>query len=126
MTAEFLRMPGTNCIHYAKGRCLLTEHQNPGLDQEIRCRELRRLGKEFDDFLVHAEHFDIGEDVATRILQERMQKSLQRQTHCQAYHPGDTDSLLGCAHALGDLCAQSLPRCPGRCPAFSAKPENDI
>ncbi len=125
MTAKIIRIPGSNCVNYIRGRCLYAENQNPGLNQDIRCQELRRMGKEFDDFLSQAEHFDISEDTATSILQERMQKSLQRQTHCQNYQPGDTDTLLGCVYAIDDLCAHFLPRCQGRCPNFSATPENN-
>lgn len=118
MPAVVTRLSGLGCRHFLAGRCLYEEHRNPGLDQELRCRVLTRLGRAFDDFLIRAEAMGLSEEQAGRVWQDRFPETLARQGSCRDYIPGDTTAFPDCGNAAGELCLLALPACPGRCRRF--------
>jgi hypothetical protein len=124
MKGRIIRFPGAGCAYYDNGRCLYEETLNPGLDEGLRCATLNRLEEAYDDFLRQAEVFDLSEDKALRIWEERFSRLVRQQSDCQDYLPGDNDNFLGCVFALGDLCLKAFPRCLGQCPRFSPRPDN--
>ena len=116
------RMPGAGCEYYRRGRCLYEENLNPGYNAAHLCRELGRLGREFEGFIERAEAFSLEEQKAYEIWRRKLSQSLAQDCHCQDYLGGDNENFLGCAYAYGDICLKALPICPGRCPRFSLEP----
>lgn len=115
MSGTVTPMPGAGCRHYRSGHCLYAEHQNPGLDQGLRCRIVVRLSRAFDDFLLRADNLSVSEEQAARLWEARFPAALAREGNCQDYLPGGTQSFPDCRHAVGELCLMAFPICPGRC-----------
>lgn len=119
MSGTLSRLPGTGCRHYRLGRCLLAEHQNPGLRDGNACQVLLRLGRSFDAFLVRADNLALTEEQASRLWEARFPAILAKEGDCRDYLPGDTTTFPDCRHVAGDLCLLAFPVCPGRCSRFA-------
>jgi len=123
MPDNLFRLPGVDCRHFCRGRCLLAEHRNPGLNPENACRVIDRLGRRFDDFLERADNLSLSEEQASRLWEARFPAILAREGDCRDYLPDDTNSFPDCRHAADTLCLLAFPRCAGRCSHF-ARPDS--
>jgi len=123
MHAKIIRFPGAGCAHYLAGRCLYEEHLNPGLDKGLRCERLNKLEEAYDDFLRQADAFELDEDAARKIWEDRFSRLTGQQSDCQDYLPGDNENFLGCVFAQGDLCMKAFPLCAGQCERFIPRAE---
>ncbi|WP_285906144.1 hypothetical protein [Pseudodesulfovibrio pelocollis] len=115
--ADILPLPGDECRHHARGRCLYEEHLNPGYCSTWRCRAIARWESAFDDFLVRAERFELGQEQVA-ILWERRFTRMVRSLDCDHYASGGGAELPACAHVRDGLCCLALPPCEGRCRHF--------
>jgi hypothetical protein len=119
MPNNLSRLPGTGCVHFSQGRCLVAEHQNPGLGPEHCCGIILRLGRSFDAFLERADSLSLTEDQAARLWEARFPAILAREGDCRDYLPGDTNSFPDCRHVADDLCLLTFPVCAGRCSRYA-------
>lgn len=140
MTRRILHFPGQGCRHHVRGRCLLDERRNPGLEQAWRCRVLQAWGDTYDRFLDQVEAFSLSDETAMDIWKRRMQHLGHPRQWCdefvQAFDADDYPELpagvaadevaaVGCLHILEDLCLKELPACAGVCAYFEPRRERD-
>lgn len=125
MLSKVTPMPGTRCVHYKQGRCLLEERRNPGLHVSWQCVVLAQWESAYDHFLNQAEAFQLEIALATRIWARRLGGMLHQPGQCEEYHPRQDeageeqdDDVLACAHAWTGLCLLRLPLCQGICKDF--------
>ncbi|MUM78365.1 hypothetical protein GKC30_12040 [Pseudodesulfovibrio sp. F-1] len=115
--ADILSLPGDVCRHHMRGRCLYEEHLNPGYCAAWRCMAIARWESAFDDFLVRAERFDLGQEQAASLWERRFSRMI-RSFDCERYEPDSGEEMPACVHLCDGLCCQALPPCEGRCRHF--------
>ncbi len=120
MSAKVIRLPGSGCRHYSRGRCLYEEHLNPGFHQEYRCLVLDGWEAEFEEFVDRVEAFGLGQSQAAGLWSRRFKALVDGGRDCPDYRPleGPGGDPLGCVRFETGLCRLRLPRCEGLCPRF--------
>lgn len=116
-------MPGTDCVHFVRGRCLYQEALNPGLNEAWQCGVLRSLEREYDHTLNRAEAFGLSEAKAARLVQGRMSMPKWSAERCpaQGERPLGVHDAEACDGLRGLVCVWLLPECPGRCRHFKTE-----
>jgi len=133
MSCNVTPMPGTRCVHFTQGRCLLEERRNPGLHVRWQCAVIAQWESAYDSFLNQAEAFQLEIGLATRIWASRLGGMLQQPSPCEAYEPcaqepgeePEDDDVLACAHAWAGLCLLRMPCCEGICRHFEHRQPED-
>ena len=115
------QLPGSECQHYAGGRCLYEERLNPGYVQDWRCLVLLKWESAFDDFLARAESFGIVQDAVPGIWERQFERMARDVFDCEHYVYSYGGEAPACMNALDGLCMLVLPECPGRCRHYKAK-----
>ncbi len=122
MTARIRRLPGTDCRHNVRGRCLYEERLNPGYHRDWRCRVVQGWEESYDDFLLRAEAFRLEAAAAAGLWESHVERMVRRGPQCRDFVPGG-DGVPGCSRALEELCLLRLPECSGRCRHFESRGE---
>jgi len=121
MAVKIRRLPGKSCVYYKSGRCLYEERLNPGFHRQWRCKILLRWEAAYDNFLLQADIFNLDQETATRIWEERLRRLMRSGRKCPDFILGGDDEITGCASLFGSLCLKLLPLCDGQCRLYHPK-----
>ena len=116
---RLVRLPGTACRHYERGRCLYEEALNPGYHRQWRCAVLLGWEAAYDEFLERADSFGLGESELPGLMRRRFERLTDGEVACADYQGGADASLPECRLLVGDLCLLRLPECSGVCRRFA-------
>ncbi len=121
---RLVRLPGSACRHFERGRCLYEEALNPGYNRQWRCAVLVGWEAAYDEFLDRADRFGIRESELAGLLRRRFERLTGAEVDCEHYAPGADASLPECLLLVGELCLLKLPECGGVCRNFSPMPND--
>ena len=117
MTQLLSPLPGTGCMYYTEGHCMIKISADPGFHDEWICTVLAKWETAFDAYLDQVECFEVDQDTVMKIWARRFE-SIQAEASCPHFEPGHA-TILSCVHLHFDLCRRKIPLCPGRCKHYT-------